>query len=207
MSESRDSSRREVVGVLLAAGRGRRMGTLKQLLGWNDRTLVECAFDALARHCGAGMVVTLGAEADRVAAALAPRAFERVEVDPDAEMLDSIRAGLKAAQRQTGARAALLHPADHPFVVAPVVAALLDAHDERPTVAIRPTHGGRGGHPTLIPLTLVEHLAAWNGEGGLRRLWEERPDLVHSIEFPDEERLRIDLDTPEDYAAALRFRD
>ena len=63
------------IGVLLAAGRGRRLGGTKQLLEWPPgavgTTLVAAAFDAIAAAC-ARMVVVLGHEHMHMAGMLTP---------------------------------------------------------------------------------------------------------------------------------------
>jgi CTP:molybdopterin cytidylyltransferase MocA len=190
-------------GVLLAAGRGRRMGRLKQLLPWGDSSVVAAAFDALARVCGAGVVVVLGDDADRVTDALGKRAFHSVESDSDAEQIHSARLGLRRAVGMPGVARVLLHPADHPVIPPLVVDELLRrATGER---ALIPTCRGRGGHPVLIPSAIVEAIVSWEagpGTGGLRGYWESHPGQVQRVEFPDASELVMDLDTPEDYTAA-----
>jgi molybdenum cofactor cytidylyltransferase len=195
-------------GVLLAAGRGRRMGRLKQLLPWGNSTVVAAAFDALAPHCGAGMVVVLGEEAERIMGALAGRTFQSVEGDSDAEQIDSARRGLGCAVGIPGGQRVLLHPADQPIIPPSVVEALLRRACESRRVLI-PTHRGRGGHPVLIPTGIVKAIISSEPDltaRGLRAYWESHPDQVERIEFPDASDLIMDLDSPDDYAAAQEPR-
>jgi molybdenum cofactor cytidylyltransferase len=190
-------------GVLLAAGRGRRMGRLKQLLPWGETTIVAAAFDALAGHCGAGMVLVAGDDADAVADALEGRAFRLVAADSDAEQIESAREGLRCALELPGTEHVFLHPADHPVVPAPVLDALLARADA--ATAFVPTCGGRGGHPVLIPADIaasIVSLQPGTTGGGLRAYWETHPQNVQRIEFPDAPGLIMDLDSPEDYEAA-----
>jgi CTP:molybdopterin cytidylyltransferase MocA len=189
-------------GVLLAAGRGRRMGTLKQVLPWGASTIVTAAFDAIAGACDAGMIVVVGADGDRVVAALGDRVFTRVDADSDAEQIESIRHGLRNALAITGVRRILLHPADHPAVTPATVARIVRAADDHDGVVI-PTHGGRGGHPVLVPAAVAEDVVSSPITGGLREYWREHPDRVHRVEFPDAPELTLDLDTPEDYDATI----
>src|SRR6185312_15899824 len=88
------------IGVILAAGRGGRMGGKKQFVAWRsadgEKPLVAAAYDAIRSICD-DMVVVLGHEADAVAAALGNRRFHRADSNPDAPMFESIRAGLRAA--------------------------------------------------------------------------------------------------------------
>ena len=190
-------------GVLLAAGRGRRMGGLKQVLPWGDSTVVAAAFDGLSPYCGAGVVVVVGVDADRVIEALEPRALLEVRGDSGMEQIHSARLGLSRAVELPGVRYALLHPADHPEIPPSVVEAMLDRVRECDRALI-PTCGGRGGHPVLIPVSIVEAIVSCGaGEitGGLRGYWEAHPDQVQRVEFPAAAGLVMDLDTPGDYAA------
>ncbi len=192
-------------GVLLAAGRGRRMGRLKQLLPWGETTVVAAAFDALAGSCGAGMVLVAGADAEAVGDALPGRAFEMVRGDSDAEQIESARQGLRRALQLHRVERVFLHPADHPVIPTPVLDALL-ARAVTGTV-LKPTYRGRGGHPVLIPAGIAAAIVSWQpgkGGGGLRAYWETNPHLIQRLECRDAPGIVMDLDTPGDYEAALR---
>lgn len=196
---------RATAGVLLAAGRSRRMGRTKQLLtvtsaGGARVPMVAAAFDLLAQVCTDGVVVVTGHDADAVTRALVPRTIVAVASDPDADMLVSVKAGLGAARRAfPRATAVWLHLADHPFVDAATLHVVARAFAEaRGACAVMPVHAGRGGHPALIPAGLVDEILAWEGAGGLRAFWMERPDRCVRVEVTDAGVTR-DLDTPEQY--------
>jgi CTP:molybdopterin cytidylyltransferase MocA len=190
-----------VIGILLAAGRGRRLGGTKQLLPWpppdGDRPLIAAAFDAVAPACDA-MVVVTGHEAARVEAALAPRQFRIVRCDADAEMIESVRAGLRAARSIDAGATVLLQPADHPEVAAETLTRLGKEAGATPGVAVMPEHNGRGGHPVMVPASLVPEILAWTGTGGLRAFWREHADRCRRVAVNDAAVVR-DLDTPEQY--------
>jgi molybdenum cofactor cytidylyltransferase len=190
-----------VVGVLLAAGRGRRMGRVKQLLPWpppdGSGTIVAAAFDAVAPACDE-MVVVVGHEAEAVIAALRPRPFRVVDSNADAPMFESIRLGLRAARKLDPAACSLLHPADHPQVSPTTLQALRDAHRQDPHRAIMPVHGDRGGHPVLIPPALVDGILEAEDTGGLRAYWSAHPELCVRIAVDDPGVVR-DLDVAADY--------
>lgn len=201
------------VGVLLAAGRGRRMGRLKQLLPWGDSTVVAAAFDALQPHCGAGMVVVVGEEADLITSALGARVFRSARSDSDAEQFQSVRIGLQCATKFPSVQRVLLHLADHPFIPHFVLEAMLQRTLKVDRVII-PTHNDRGGHPVLIPTDIMNSIISWksnessNAAGewirGLRGYWKTHPEEVERIEFFNAPELVMDLDTPDDYAAAQK---
>src|SRR5690242_11961288 len=107
------------IGVILAAGRGSRMGSTKQLTPWPTanglKPLVCAAYDTIRSVCDK-MVVVLGHNADEVVAALGTRSFERVFSSSDVQMSESICVGLRTAAASDPDAAVLLQPGDHPEV-------------------------------------------------------------------------------------------
>ena len=191
----------ETWGILLAAGRGRRMGGGKQLLPWPAMnpfsTLVAASFDALKPHVSK-MLVVLGHRADEVNAVLSPREYQRVTVDPDAEMIESIRAGLRCLESIATVAVAAVHPSDHPTIGHATMSILLTVHDESPNTAVMPEHEGHGGHPVLIPRCLWPSIVEFTGEGGLRHFWQEHASL--SVRVPvNDPTVIADMDLPSDY--------
>ena len=180
-----------ITGILLAAGRGSRMGQTKQLLQWRDGTVIEASYDAIAPYCDF-MVVVVGAEQEQIVKALGKRQFLVVTSDPDAEQLTSIKLGLEETHNNV-----LLHLADHPVVPREVIPTIMSIQQDK---AIVPTSGGKGGHPVFIPKHVVVQIRGWEGEGGLRQFWEDYPELVLRLPIENAEDMLIDLDTPEDYA-------
>ncbi|MFO0788280.1 MAG: NTP transferase domain-containing protein [Pirellulales bacterium] len=193
-------SQLQTTGVLLAAGRGGRMGGRKQLVPWptvsGEVPLIGAAYDAIKPLCG-DMVVVLGAEADLVATALGERAFRRVECECTQPMFESIRAGLSAAQRIDPQRAVILHPADHPQVAWESLVVLANWTRWRPDHVIIPEYEGRGGHPILIPAAVAARLITESCPKGLGEFWKEHPELCLRIPVSDP-YVVWDIDTPDD---------
>jgi molybdenum cofactor cytidylyltransferase len=190
---------RQRIGLLLAAGRSRRMGLTKQLMPWpspaGEQPLVAAAYDAIKPMCDE-MIVVLGHEAQAVAAALGARPFHQVLGDPDAAMSESIRAGLEAALRIDPRATVVLQPGDHPAVAEETLRALIAAAAAQPDYAVMPEHGGQGGHPVLIPPSVVGEVLRADFSGGLRQFWRIHPELC--VRLPvDDPRVVRDVDTPE----------
>ena len=190
------------IGVIVAAGRGSRMGGTKQLATWTTaegpKPLIAAAYDAIRPICDETIVV-LGHEADAVAAALAGRPFHRVDSDPDAPMFESIRAGLRAALSIDHAATIVLHPGDQPEVAPSTLSALTDWSLQRPVQAIIPQIGERGGHPALIPPQIASLLIDSHCPQGLGEFWLSHPDLCFRVPVSDLSALH-DIDTPADLA-------
>ena len=194
------STGREVVGVLLAAGAGRRAGGPKALRVDPDKTswLIRSVAVLLDGGCDR-VVVVLGsarAEATAILAGAGVLADPRLTV---VEALDwaegmgaSLRAGLVAAP---DGDAVLVHLVDLPDVTAAVVRRLVVR--AAPPVLARAIYRGEPGHPVLIG---ADHRAAvlteLSGDAGARayldRHWSDRVecgDLAtgRDRDQPDEE--------------------
>jgi molybdenum cofactor cytidylyltransferase/nicotine blue oxidoreductase len=162
------------VGILLAAGEGRRMGRPKALMHDADGTswlLRSCA--ALDLGGCSRITVVLGAGAEEARSLL-----EDVPVDvivaPDwaSGMSASLRAGLGFL---VDGDAALLHLVDLPDVGPEVVSRVLAAGVDRDVLS-RAAYAGRPGHPVLIGR---HHwpgvLGTARGDQGARGYLETRP--------------------------------
>jgi molybdenum cofactor cytidylyltransferase len=176
------------------------MGGNKQFTPWPTATgtipLVAAAYEAIRSICDE-MVVVLGHDADAVAAAIGKRPFHRTESDPSAPMFESIRAGLRIAQRINAGAAIVLQPGDHPEVAASTLDVLTNCSVERPARTIIPEYAGRGGHPIIIPPNIAALLVEAECSAGLGQFWLDHPDLCHRVPIDDPKVVR-DIDTPAD---------
>jgi molybdenum cofactor cytidylyltransferase len=195
------------IGVLLAAGRSTRMGRPKQLLAWppnapDAQPLVAAAFDAILPACDA-MVVVVGHEADAVIGALGDREFGTVAVEPGAEMIESVKAGLSIARAISPKARIILHPADHPHLRPDTLRALTRTAARHRGCAVMPTFGNQGGHPVIVAAELVIPIVCCEGEGGLRQFWLD--NAAKCVRLPvDDPGVVFDIDTPSDYGVSVQ---
>lgn len=204
---------RRTGGLLLAAGRSRRMGTAKIFLPWptafSHRTVLDGALDGLAALVSNGPVFIVTSHENRssVERAVRHRAVTLIEADGDAPMFNSIRTGLTAMHERFPELDGLwLHPADHPEITPAVRSTLLAAVVETPDCAVMPEHGGRGGHPVWIPAAWIDRLLTLDDtSGGLRAVWERHAGEVQRVSVDDASAV-LDLDTPEAYRRAIDAR-
>lgn len=187
------------VGLLLAAGAGRRMGRPKALVrpGPDDPTLLETT---VGRLLGAGLgrvVVVLGAAAgETLPLALSLNAEPVLAPDWEEGMGASLRAGL-AHLGQTSAEdvdAALVTLVDLPDVGIDVYRRVLAA-DSGATTLARATYGGVAGHPVLLGREhWAEVVRTARGDRGARDHLAANPPAA--VECGDLAHGR-DADTPE----------
>ncbi len=169
------------------------MNGAKQFEPWPTEAgplpLVAASFDAIEKVCDK-MIVVLGHRADEVATLLADRPFHRVDSDPDAPMFESIRAGLSAACDLAPNANILLHPGDHPEVANTTLNHLIDVGREHNKCAVLPEHKGQGGHPVLIPPSVLQQILSAKCPQGLRGFWLNHPGHCQRLDVDDPSCIR-----------------
>ncbi|HEU0051796.1 MAG TPA: nucleotidyltransferase family protein [Longimicrobium sp.] len=188
-----------IAGIVLAAGRSRRMGRPKAFLRLDGRTFLERAVSAL-RDGGCGeVVVVVGPPEDETARAVAESALAlgarlAVNPEPESEQIDSLRAGILALPRRAGV--AIVLPVDVPGATAELVVALVDGFRANDALIVRPSAGGRSGHPVLFARPVWRDLLREELPEGARTVIHEHAARVHEVPVP---ALPEDVDTPDDY--------
>lgn len=182
-------------GIVLAGGRGRRIGGPKALLSLDGRTFLARAMDAL-RGAGLEAVVVMN---PGVSEAVSDGGFQGrrvVNPDPDGEngMFGSVRLGVSEALR-LGASGALLLPVDLPLVTSEDVGAVLARLGAGAEVAVA-THGGRRGHPLGIGRAVMDEIVAAPSTATLRDIVRRDPARV--VEVPVSRGAVMGVNTKED---------
>jgi CTP:molybdopterin cytidylyltransferase MocA len=180
-----------IVGVLLAAGAGRRARGPKALRVDADGTswLVRSIVVLRDGGCDA-VIVVLGCEAARARDIIADSA---VAADPAITLVDapdwqqgmgsSLHSGLLAAQRARS-RAVLVHLVDLPDVTAEVICRLIRQSPPGTSALARVTYGGRPGHPVLIGRDHLESImVGLTGDSGAKDYLAHHG--AHSVECGD----------------------
>ena len=193
------------LGVVLAAGSGRRMGRAKALLDWGGMPLAAWQARALlVGGCGSVLVVT-GAEHAAVSAALEGLAGVTALYNPDHRRgrSTSVRAAARAAG---GSDPAILCNVDQPLCHE-LVALLLGAARTSPdALVICPETDGRRIHPVLFRAELYPELAAVNERSqGLRAVVSANSDRLLAVEA-DPAWAPPHFNYPEEYEAARAAR-
>lgn len=182
--------------VILAAGASTRMGSPKMLLEIEGRTVIDRAISAVAASCEP-VIVVLGYDAARVREAVSYAVAFVVNPDPQAGQLSSLQCGLRAVPPHCD-RVAFL-PGDFHSVQPATVAALLEALAGAPLAL--PRCAGRNGHPVVIGRALMNEMLE-ETVSAREVIHRHAHEAVH-VDLDDPGILR-DLDTPADYAEALR---
>ena len=174
-----------IVGAVVAAGAGTRMGTPKGELVVDGVRLVDRAVGAL-RDGGCGRVLAV------VRPGVAVPGAEAVE-NPQPEL--GLRSSIELAIAGAGECAGLMIlPVDMPGVGGAAVRAVIRGW--RPDRVAMAAYPGGAGHPVLMaPHMWRRALAGAADDEGARRFLDDHPDLVDLVPAPGDP---ADLDTPAD---------
>lgn len=197
--------RERVSAIILAAGGSTRMeGALKQLLPWGEATLVQHTWMVVQRAGFSEALVVVGNRANEVTKAL-DGTGAHVVFNPDWAngRASSIRVGLDAIRDKSAA--ALFINADQPFLSTDALDAILDHFAATRAPIIVPTFQGKPGSPVLFTRRYFDELKTLEGDVGGKQLFDQHLAEVSFLAIDDLEA-GIDVDTPEQYEAALHRR-
>lgn len=188
-----------VVGILLAAGRGKRFGGHKLLaplapgagparvhVGVAACRNLLCALPrvvAVVRSDDHALAAALGASGTRVVRC----------AKADDGMGASLACGIDATKDAAGWVIAL---ADMPWILPSTIARVATAVAEGAVVAA-PFHGGQRGHPVGFSSACRDALAALSGDEGAKSVVDAHRDSLARIDVDDPGVLR-DVDAPAD---------
>ena len=181
-----------IVGVLLAAGAGRRAGGPKALRVDADGTSWLLRSIAVLREGGCdAVIVVLGCEAARAREVIAGSA---VATDPAHHVGGRPRLAAGHGQlpaqwatlrrRRASWRAVLVHLVDLPDVTAEVLRRVVRQSPPTTAALARATYGGRPGHPVLVGRDHLESIMAnLTGDSGAKSYLAQHG--AHSVECGD----------------------
>ena len=187
--------------VLLAAGASARLGTAKQLLAFDGKTLLQHSLDVALDSNNHPVVVVLGSGADQIKKKLDAGTANVVINDAWQEgMASSLRLGVQSLlEIDPQAEALILMVCDQPFVNAPLLENLVRAQRETGKPIVTCSYGATFGPPTLFSKSLFPELLQLKGDTGARSVIRQHIHEVEVISFPDG---NLDIDTENDYQMA-----
>ena len=182
--------------ILLAAGGSTRLGSPKQLLTYEGKTLLRHAAEtALATGCRP-VAAVLGSGAARLRAELAGLDVRLVD-NPDWSrgMGTSVRLGVAALDADTAGT--LLMLCDQPLVTAEKLAMLVAAFRQNAGAGIvAAAYHDTVGVPALFSRAYFDELRALPDDAGAKPILQRHRDAVLPVPLPE---AAVDIDTREQY--------
>jgi molybdenum cofactor cytidylyltransferase len=189
----------KTAGIILAAGGSTRFGSPKQLLDFHGKPFVRIiAEKALAAGLESVEVVT-GAHAENVEAVIRDLPVRVIRNQEwQSGQGSSIRAGISGLPIRVGAALFLL--ADQPQVTSSVLRALVERHAQDLPAVLAPYILDRRANPVLFDRVTFADLLKLEGDQGGRAIFSKfSPTYLDWVD----ERLLMDVDTPDDYRRLL----
>ncbi len=188
------------------SGLGSKTGS-KLLLPFAESTVLGATCDALIRGGTSEIVVVVRDDDAPLRSWIEQHGLSSViNPQPIRGMLSSIQAGLESLNEATSSGDSkvdiLVTPGDLPLLGASSVRAVLKCSLDNPDLLIVPTHGGRRGHPLLIPSRRIAEVFQLDLKVGLRQLLQRDPDRVREVAV-DTPGIYLDIDTVQDYRKLL----
>jgi len=181
--------------IILAAGASSRMGTPKQLLPYQNSSLIRSLAGTALHSKAEKVIIVLGHWYEDIRKELDGLDVELVHNSEwKSGMSSSLRMGLNVLGKNIEAAIVLL--CDQPKVTTALLDAIIRTyeHSRKPIIACR--YGTTVGVPALFDRSLFEELQKLQGDIGAKKIIERRASDRRVIEFPEGD---VDIDTPEEY--------
>ncbi len=200
----KDPQKPSVGLIILAAGASVRLGQAKQLLKFDDQTLIFKMTRAGLRSVCFPVQVVLGANYFQVLREIENLpVYIDINTDWSKGMSSSISFGLKKIiQAYPHLDAVIIMVCDQPYVTAQTINDLVFKYVQSDSRIVASSYNGLLGVPALFDKSLFSDLLQLSGDAGARKLIKQfDPRFVQNVPF---EQGKIDIDTYEDYFLALK---
>ena len=187
-----------VAVIILAAGKSERLGSPKQLLAYNGKTLLQHSIDEAKNMGSDHVVVVLGANE--------PVILQQIN-DPGIIVLDnnkwkegmasSIRCGISHLL-DTEYESVIIMVCDQPYVNSALLKSIYQKYLETGNPIVASEYAGRPGTPALFHRSLFADLLLLKGDVGAKQIIQRKKQSVSLVGFPEG---ITDIDTREDYEA------
>ncbi|MCA9316133.1 MAG: nucleotidyltransferase family protein [Planctomycetes bacterium] len=190
------------VVLLLAAGRGERMGNDKPLIHVGGVPMVERTLSVYreAKRVRDVLLVVPGGRAGDFAPYRSVDVHVLENPEPDRGMISSIRTALSSSWAQE--RHFLIAPVDVPFVKPTLVDQLVMTFTTRDCKVVLPAYRGLGGHPGLYHASLRDEFFLHGDIAGAREILMRHQSATVRLNVPDPD-VCYDIDTPQALEIAM----
>jgi molybdenum cofactor cytidylyltransferase len=189
--------------IILAAGASTRMGEPKQLLKYNDVTLIQHAIDEALAAGGQKVFVVLGSGGEKISGQIAKKqASVLYNKNWDEGIASSIREGLQQSLLlSANVDALILMVCDQPYVNAALLKNLVNQYVESGKPIVASQYKETLGTPVLFHKSFFPELLKLKGETGAKKILMDNRNQVQAVRFPLGD---IDIDNIADYEMLLK---
>ncbi|MCS5489478.1 nucleotidyltransferase family protein [Algoriphagus limi] len=182
--------------IILAAGSSSRLGRPKQLIEYQDKTLLQGAVDVALASNTDSVVVVLGWNPELIKAGIETESIDFVVNKNWQEgMASSMQAGLRFLQEKINPDQVILMLCDQPFVNTRLLNKLISKKHITGKGIVACVYSDTMGVPAIFDQKYFEEMLNLKGFEGAKKVILKNLSDASSIDFPEG---AIDLDTEED---------
>jgi len=184
--------------VILAAGSSSRLGQPKQLLQYQNQTLLKRIIDIVIPFDFNPSVLVLGAYADQIRDAVNLENVTAVYNEHWSEgIASSIRVGVEESIKLNDSLKSILFVlSDQPFVSSGLIQRLIDKHNHRSQRITACSYKQDIGVPAIFPKHFFPKLKELTGDVGAKSIIMRHSEVIDEVVF---KKGYFDIDTAEDY--------
>ena len=188
--------------ILLAAGASVRMGAAKQLLEFQNQTLLRRSAE-IALQVSEKVVVTLGARSSILRKEIEDLPVQTAEnEDWERGMGGSTKIGLeRLLATNADLRGVIITVCDQPFVTADLLNRLIAEFDRTNASVVACEYAATLGVPALFSAALFPELLALAPSHGAKQLIKKHLSETVAVAFPEG---AFDIDTPQNYEKLIK---
>jgi molybdenum cofactor cytidylyltransferase len=189
--------------LIVAAGQSKRLGSPKQLLMYEGKTLINRLIDIVKEAVDFPMALVLGAHAEKIKLQLSnPNMSIIINEHWVQGMGSSISIGLEGLmQKNPAIDGVMILVCDQPFLNREHILSLMDlqAKSDLPMAACY--YAGVLGTPAVFHQSIFPELLALKGDMGAKNIINHRIQEVAKLQF---DQGLLDIDTEEDYKKLMK---
>ncbi len=190
--------------LLLAAGESKRMGRIKQILPWENTTLLEHALNQALQSRVDKVSLVLGAHSETILKCIdGSKAEIYINNDWKRGLASSIAYGIKEILKTAQPDAILIALADQPFVSSDYYNQMISKYSADKKILIASHYENSYGVPALFGSHYFDSLLHLKGDAGAKKLILENADHLIALEASEYHR---DIDDMQMYKEALQSR-
>lgn len=188
--------------IILAAGNASRFGGIKQLLHFNNKTLLQHVIDEAVDAGAEPIIVVTGANANEITKDISK---ERVEIVYNENWQQGMASGIAEGVRKlitlnNGIENIIITVCDQPFVSSTLFRQLYQTQNEGVEHIAASAYADTVGTPALFTQKYFDALLSLTGEEGAKKVIKANAEDVAAVDFPQG---AIDIDTEKDYKDLL----
>lgn len=190
--------------ILLAAGSSSRLGRPKQLLNYQEKTLIQHSIEAALDSAANDLVVVLGSNSELIQTGIESKEVPvLVHEHWEEGMSSSMQCGLRYLIETSQVEQVILMLCDQPYVNKGLLDQLMHEKKDSGKGIVACSYAGTVGVPALFDQHYFQELLALKGTEGAKKVILNHQEDTFLVDFP---LGAIDLDTEEDVQKFTGYR-